>query len=94
MRGPVTVLAHTGMDYHLLRHSIQDTLPAHSRSFSYEWQYSAKETEHKVIAIQENIMSYYNKAAHPLSDIKQGLCTGDLARIKLWDTYVWRCHFC
>ena len=67
---------------------MQDTLPAHSRSFSQEWQHSAEEIEHKVITTQQKTMSYYNKAAHPLSDIKQGSqVVLQNPRTKLWDMY-------
>ena len=67
---------------------MQDTLPAHSRSFSHEWQRSAEEIEHKVITTQQKTMSYYNKAAHPLSDIRQGSqLVLQNPRTKLWDTY-------
>ena len=38
----------------LFRRPMQDILPAHSRSFSYEWQHSAEEIEHKVITTAEN----------------------------------------
>ena len=61
---------------------------AHSRSFSQEWQHSAEEVEHKVIATQQKTMSYYNKAAHPLSDIMQGSqVVLQNPKTKLWDTY-------
>ena len=66
----------------------QDTLPAHSRSFSHEWQHSSEEIEHKVITTQQKTMSYYNKAAHPLSDIKQeSQVVLQNPRTKLWHTY-------
>ena len=67
---------------------MQDTLPAHSRSFSQECQRSAEEIEHKVITTQQKTMSYYNKAIHPLSDIRQGSqVVLQNPRTKLWGMY-------
>lgn len=72
----------------LFGHPMQDTLPAHPRSFSQEWQQTKEETEHKVIATQQNTRNYYDKTAHPLSDIQQGShVVLQNPRTKLWDTY-------
>lgn len=67
---------------------MQDTLAAHPRSFSQEWQQSEEETNNKVIATQQNAGNYYDKAAHSLLDIQQGSqVVLQNPRTKLWDTY-------
>jgi len=56
----------------LFGHPIQDTLPAHSRSFASEWQTSADEAESKAVVTQQSAKNYYNKGAHYLPDIQEG----------------------
>ena len=72
----------------LYGHPTQDTLPAHRRSFSQEWQQKMEEVERQTNATQESITTYYNTHAYPLTEIEigsnvaiQNPCT------KLWDTY-------
>ena len=72
----------------LFGHLMQDTLPAHPRSFAPEWQHSTEEAEQKVIITQQKTESYFDKAAHLLPDIQQGsqVVLQD-PRTKLWNTY-------
>ena len=55
----------------LVGHPVQDTIPAHPRSFTSEWQKSAEEVESRREVTQQNAERYYNRTAHPLPDIKQ-----------------------
>ena len=71
----------------LFGHPMQDTIPAHPRSFSQEWQQTKEETEQKMMATQQNTRNYYNKTVHPLSYIQQGShVVLQNPRTKLWDT--------
>ena len=67
---------------------IQDTLPAHRRAFSSEWQKTTRELERHVEVSQETTEAYYNRHAHSLSDISVGsnvaVHNGDT---KQWDIY-------
>ena len=72
----------------LFGHPMQDTLPAHPKSFSQEWLQTEEETECKAIATQQHTRNYYDKVTHPLSDIQQGShIVLQNPRSKLWDTY-------
>jgi len=51
---------------------LQDTLPAHSRSFASKWQTWADEAESKAVATQQSAKNYYKKGAHYLPDIQEG----------------------
>ena len=72
----------------LYGHPIQDILPAHSRSFSPEWQHSTAEATDHANTTLENNRQYYNSSAHPLPEIKVGtnVAVQD-PQTKWWDTY-------
>jgi len=72
----------------LYGHPIQDTLPAHNRSFAPEWQRSADEAEYRAKITLENSKQHYNSSAHLLPEFKTGtnVAVQD-PRTKLWDTY-------
>ena len=67
---------------------IQDTLPAHRRAFSSEWQRSIEEAEKLTDEHQEEVEHYYNQHAHSLPEIHIGsnvaIQNGDT---KCWDIY-------
>ena len=66
----------------------QDTLPAHRRSFSQEWQRKAEEIEQQAKTTQESTTTYYNAHAHPLTEIGVGSNVAiQHPRTKLWDIY-------
>ena len=52
---------------------VQDTLPAHRRSFALEWQQRAGQTESLRETSQRVATRYYNRTAHSLPDIAVGL---------------------
>ena len=67
----------------LFGHPIQDTLPAHARSFTSEWQHKMQES--KAVTTQQSSMDYYNRGAHLLPDIQQGTqVVLQNPRTKLW----------
>ena len=72
----------------LFGHPVQDTLPAHRRSFAPEWQKSAITAERAAHSTQETAKSFYNQHAHSLPDLKVGshVALQD-PRSKLWDIY-------
>ena len=51
---------------------IQDSLPAHRRSFSEQWQRSTIEAEKQALPVKNKAETYYNQHAHTLSDISVG----------------------
>ena len=53
----------------LFSQPIQDTLPAHRRAFSAEWQRSAADTERQALGTREAVEKSYNCHAKPLPDI-------------------------
>ena len=72
----------------LFGHPLQDTLPAHRRSFAPEWQRGAEEVERRAVAHQDQVERTYNLHTRALPDIHVGSnvvvqnpCT------KLWDIY-------
>ena len=72
----------------LYGHPTQDTLPAHRRSFSQEWQQKMEEVERQTNATQESITTYYNTHAYPLTEIEIGSNVAiQNPRTKLWDIY-------
>ena len=74
---------------------MQDTLPAHSRSFSQECQHSAEEIEHKVTATQQKTMSYYVQQNHTSPFRYQAGITSGIAKSQDETLeHVWYCHFC
>ena len=69
-------------------HPVQDTLPAHRRSFAPEWQCEAEHVEQSAQASQKIAVKYYNSSAHSLPDIKVGSHVAvQHPKTKLWDTY-------
>ena len=50
----------------LFGHPMQDTLPAHRRAFSAEWQRSDEAAEQQALATKETTEKTYNKHARPL----------------------------
>jgi len=53
-------------------HPVQDTLPAHSRSFASEWLTRGDKAESKALTTQQSAKNYYNKGAHYFPDIQEG----------------------
>ena len=53
----------------LFGHPIQDTLPAHRRSFAPEWQKSTEEVEQLAIETMEDAKASYDAHTHSLPDI-------------------------
>ena len=51
---------------------IQDTLPAHRRAFSEQWQRSTAEAEKRAINTEQEVEKYYNQHSHTLPDIHIG----------------------
>ena len=49
---------------------IQDTLPAHRRAFSPEWQHSTSTAEEQAQTTMENVVRSYNSKVRPLPEIK------------------------
>ena len=72
----------------LFGHPVQDSLPAHQRSFSPEWQRKTAETEKQLANTLEDSTKYYNTHSHPLPDIH---IASNVAiqnpQTKLWDIY-------
>ena len=56
----------------LFGHPIQDTLPAHRRSFTPEWQKSTQEAEQQATETLEQSKTFYNIHARSLPDIRIG----------------------
>jgi len=72
----------------LYGHPTQDTLPAHRRSFSQEWQRTAEEIEKQSKNTQESTTTYYNAHAHHLTELDIGSNVAiQHPHTKLWDTY-------
>ena len=67
---------------------MQDTLPAHRRSFAPEWQRSTIEAEQLAANTLAHSESYYNAHAQQLADIQLGANVAlQNSRTKLWDIY-------
>ena len=67
---------------------MQDSLPAHGRSFAAEWQHSTEEANTQEKNHTKHVMQYYNQRAHLLPDI----CVGSHVTVqneytKVWDIY-------
>lgn len=72
----------------LFGHPIQDTLPAHRRAFSAEWQRSDEVAEQQALATKETAEKTYNKHARPLPDITIGSHVAiQNQATKHWDLY-------
>ena len=72
----------------LYGHPVQDTLPAHRRSFAPEWQQKFQEADmHREHNLRE-AENYYNSHAHELPDIHVGSSVAiQHPQTKLWETY-------
>lgn len=72
----------------LYGHPIQDTLPAHRKSFAPAWQVSSQEAGQKREATLEAAQRYYNIGSKALPQIQVGthVAVQD-TRSRLWDTY-------
>ena len=72
----------------LFGHPIQDTIPAHRRSFAPEWQKSTQEVEQLATETSDQSKIFYNTHAHPLPDIHIGSNVAlQNQQTKLWDVY-------
>ena len=56
----------------LFGHPIQDSIPAHRRSFAPEWQKSTQEAEQQATETLAQSKEFYNTHAHSLPDIPVG----------------------
>ena len=56
----------------LYGHPIQDTLPAHRRAFSPEWQRSSLEAEKRALNVRETVELSYNNHARTLPEVTMG----------------------
>ncbi len=72
----------------LFGHPVQDSLPAHLRSFAPEWQKSVLEAEIAAAQTQEKAQASYNQHAHSLSDLHVGNHVAmQNTNSKMWDIY-------
>ena len=72
----------------LYGHPVQDSLPAHHRSFSPEWQLKTAEVEKKLAETLEKTTQFYDAHTRPLPDIHIGSSVAvQNSRTKLWDIY-------
>ena len=70
----------------LYGHPVQDSLPAHRRSFAPEWQHPIN-TEHTNDVFQK-AESFYNQHAHPLPDLAPGAHVAVQNPVsKAWDIF-------
>ena len=56
----------------LYGHPVQDTLPAHKRSFAAKWQQNVEQADTIAEASQDSAKRYYNRTAHNLPEITVG----------------------
>ena len=72
----------------LYGHPVQDTLPAHRRSFAAKWQQNVEQADTIAEASQDNAKKYYNRTANDLPEITVGSNVAiQNPRTKLWDSY-------
>ena len=72
----------------LFGHPVQDTLPAHRRSFAPEWQRSSQEADSAATHTSETSQATYNQHAHHLSDLQAGNHVAvQNPTSKMWDIY-------
>ena len=72
----------------LFGHPVQDTLPAHHRSFAQEWQKSSQDAEKAVTETQNKLQQSYNQHAHDLSTLQIGNHVAiQNPTSKMWDIY-------
>ena len=72
----------------LFGHPVQDTLPAHPKSFDPQWQTNLDRAAERAECTQRAVEHCYNRQAHSLPDIHVGsqVALQD-PRTRLWDTY-------
>ena len=72
----------------LFGHPVQDTLPAHPKSFDPQWQTNLDRAAEKADRTQRAAEHYYNRQAHSLLEIHVGsqVALQD-PRTRLWNTY-------
>ena len=72
----------------LFRYPVQDTLPAHAKSFDPQWQTNLDRAAEKAERTQRAAEHYYNRQAHSLPVIHVGsqVALQD-PRTRLWNTY-------
>ena len=69
-------------------HPIQDTFPAHRRSFSPQWQHSSQEADWQASHTSTQSEKFYSTHAHPLTDINIGSTVAiQNQQTKLWEIY-------
>ena len=72
----------------LFGHPVQNTLPAHRRSFAMEWQKSSQEAEEAAQETQDKLQQSYNRNAHDLSALQVGNHVAiQNPNTKMWDIY-------
>lgn len=72
----------------LFGHPVQDTLPAHRRSFAPEWQRSSQEADSAATHTLEMSQAAYDQHAHSLSDLQVGNHVAvQNTTSKMWDIY-------
>ena len=72
----------------LFGHPVQDTLPAHRRSFPPERQRSSQEADSAATHTSETSQATYNQHAHHLSDLQAGNHVAvQNPTSKMWDIY-------
>ena len=72
----------------LFGHPVQDTLPAHHRSFLPEWQRPISTAEQQRHDTLQSSATFYNSHAHTLPDINVGSHVAiQNSQTKNWDTY-------
>ena len=75
----------------LFGHPVQDSIPAHRRSFALEWQKSANEVEKAAHSTEEKAQAAYNQHAHDLTDLKrQSSCSTKFFKQPLG--HIWNYH--
>ena len=72
----------------LFGHPVQDSLPAHRRSFAQEWQKSIQEAEATAAQTQQAAEASYNQHTRCLPDLQVGNHVAvQNAASKMWDIY-------
>ena len=72
----------------LFGHQVQNTLPAHHRSFAPEWQRSNQEADAATIYTLETSKATCDEHAHPLSNLQVGNHVAvQNSTPKMWDIY-------
>ena len=67
---------------------VQDTLPAHPKSFNSQQQSNLEEAATKADRTQQTVIQYYNRAAHPVPEFHTGTQVAlQDPQTKLWDQH-------